>query len=104
MDEPRKKKSRELSPDQLDDLAGLFKAFGDVTRLKILCHLADGEICVNDLALLTGLTQSAISHQLKLLKQNRLVRSRRDGKLIYYSLDDSHVSSMLAQGMEHILE
>ena len=90
--------------DELYDLAELFKVFGDSTRIRILYALFEADICVCDLAELLGMTQSAISHQLKILKQNRLIRGRRDGKLIYYSLDDDHVRTMFAQGMEHILE
>lgn len=85
-------------------LAELFKTFGDPTRIRILYVLSQGELCVNDLADILNMTPSAISHQLRLLKQTRLVKSRRDGKQIYYSLDDDHVSTMFAQGMEHILE
>ena len=87
------------------ELAELFKTFGDVTRLRILEALAEkGEICVNDLAEGLSMTQSAVSHQLKVLKQTRLVRSRRDGRQIYYALDDEHVHSILSKGMEHVLE
>ena len=85
-------------------LAELFKTFGDPTRIRILYVLSRGEVCVNDLAETLNMTASAISHQLRLLKQNRLVKSRRDGKMICYSLDDDHVRSMFAQGMEHIRE
>ncbi|MBO6163536.1 MAG: winged helix-turn-helix transcriptional regulator [Lachnospiraceae bacterium] len=85
-------------------LSELFKAFGDSTRIRILHLLSLEEICVNDLADVLELTPSAISHQLRLLKQNRLVKSRREGKLMYYSLDDDHVRSMIAQAMEHIQE
>ncbi len=94
-----------LSEQSLSELAALFKTFGDVTRIRIMEALSrSGELCVNDLAGELSMTQSAISHQLRLLKQARLVRSRRDGKLIYYALDDEHVYSMLSQGMEHVKE
>jgi ArsR family transcriptional regulator len=93
--------------EQLFDLADLFKIFGDTTRLKILYALRGGEICekcVGDIARDLGMTQSAISHQLRILKLNKLVKFRRDGKLTFYSLDDDHVESILNQGMEHVLE
>lgn len=97
---------RENIPDMetLTDLADLFKLFGDPTRLKILMSLSQHELCVCDLAALIEMSQSAVSHQLRLLKQSRLVKSRRDGKSIFYSLADSHVHTMLAQGMEHNAE
>ena len=93
-------------PDEelLYDLADLFKLFGDSTRLKILYVLFGSEMCVCDIAQLLGMTQSAISHQLRILKQNKLVRSRRDGKTVFYSLADSHVRTILDQGMEHLNE
>ena len=93
-------------PDEelLYDLADLFKLFGDSTRIKILYVLFGSEMCVCDIAQLLGMTQSAISHQLRILKQNKLVRSRRDGKTVFYSLADSHVRTILDQGMEHINE
>ena len=88
----------------MDFIGELFKGFADPTRVHILYLLAEGELCVNDIAERVELSQSAISHQLRILKQNRLVKARRDGKQIYYSLDDDHVRSVIAQGMEHILE
>jgi len=88
----------------LYDLAELFKVFGDSTRIKILYVLFEHEMCVCDLAQLLNMTQSAISHQLRILKQNNLVKFRRDGKTIFYSLLDEHVHSILSQGMEHIKE
>ena len=84
--------------DQLYDLAEVFKVFGDSTRIKILYVLFEAELCVCDIA------QSAISHQLRILKQNRLVKNRRDGKSVFYSLADSHVKTIISQGMEHIQE
>ncbi len=92
------------APEELTAMAELFKLFGDPTRLKILCSLLRHELCVCDLATLIGMNQSAVSHQLRLLKQGRLVKSRREGKTIFYSLADDHVETMVAQGMEHISE
>jgi ArsR family transcriptional regulator len=86
------------------DAADFFKAFADKTRLRILCALSLHELCVCDIAELLGMTQSAISHQLRFLKQGRLVKNRKDGKTVYYSLNDNHISSILAQGLEHIQE
>lgn len=90
--------------DLLIDLAELFKIFGDSTRIKILFALHDGEKSVGELALSLGMTDSAISHQLKILKDSKLVRGRREGKQIYYALDDDHVLSILNQGVEHLSE
>ena len=89
--------------EHLYDLAELFKVFGD-TRIKILYVLFESEMCVCDIAEILNMTQSAISHQLRVLKQNRLVRFRREGKNIIYSLADEHVRSIINQGMEHINE
>ena len=90
--------------DELYDLAELFKIFGDSTRIRILFVLFEAEVCVCDLAQVLNMTQSAVSHQLKILKQNRLVKSRREGKSIFYSLADDHVRTIIAQGQEHIEE
>jgi Predicted transcriptional regulators len=90
--------------EELYDLAELFSVFGDTTRVKILCALFSTELCVCDIASLLGMTQSAISHQLRILKQARLVSFRRDGKTVYYSLADDHIKTIFAQGMEHISE
>ena len=97
---------REKLPDDevLYDLAELFKVFGDSTRIKILYALFEAELCVCDIAQLLGLTQSAVSHQLRLLKACKLVRFRQEGKMVFYALDDDHVRSMLALGLEHIAE
>ena len=96
---------QELPADELIcDLSDLFKIFGDTTRIKILYALLESEMCVCAIADLLGMTQSAISHQLRILKQARLVRSRRDGKTVFYSLDDDHVRTVIGQGMEHIEE
>ena len=89
---------------ELYDLAELFKVFGDSTRIRILFVLFEAEVCVCDLAEALHMTQSAISHQLRLLKQNKLVNSRREGKSIFYSLADGHVRTIIAQGREHIEE
>ena len=90
--------------DELYDLAELFKVFGDSTRIKILYVLSEAEMCVCDIAQLLNMTQSAISHQLRILKQSRLVKNRRDGKAVFYSLADGHVKTIISQGMEHIEE
>jgi len=89
---------------QLSDLAEFFKIFGDSTRIKILYALSQSEMCVCDITNLLQMGQSAISHQLRVLKQMRLVKSRRDGKTVFYSLADGHIETILAQGMEHIDE
>jgi len=89
---------------ELLDLADFFKVFGDATRIKILYVLSQSEMCVCDIANLLKMGQSAISHQLRLLKQMRLVKFRREGKTVFYSLADGHIESILAQGMEHINE
>ena len=97
---------RETMPEETElyDLAELFKVFGDSTRIRILFVLFEAEVCVCDLAQALGMTQSAISHQLRILKQSRLVKSRREGKSIFYSLADEHVRTIIAQGQEHIEE
>ena len=89
---------------ELYDLAELFKVFGDSTRIRILFVLFEAEVCVCDLAQALNMTQSAISHQLKILKQNKLVKSRREGKSIFYSLADDHVRTIISMGREHIEE
>ena len=90
--------------ETLFDLTELFKVFGDSTRIKILYVLFEAEMCVCDIAQLLGMTQSAISHQLQVLKKSKLVKYRRDGKTVFYSLADDHVRSILDQGMEHVAE
>ena len=90
--------------ESLYDLAELFKTFGDSTRIKILYVLFESEMCVCDISRLLNMTQSAISHQLKILKQNRLVKYRKEGKTVFYSLDDTHVRDIIEKGMEHISE
>ena len=95
----------QLPPDELlYDLAELFKMFGDSTRVKILYALLQSELCVCDIAGLLDVTQSAVSHQLRVLKAAKLVKFRREGKTVYYSLADDHVIRILSQGMEHIEE
>ena len=90
--------------DILYDLANLFKIFSDPTRIRIMYALTAGELCVCDIASVLNMTQSAISHQLRVLKQSELVKFRRDGKTVYYSLADSHVETILSQGLEHVQE
>ena len=91
-------------PEQQQRLADLFRMFGDASRIRILAALQHSEMCVCDLAQLLGLTVSAVSHQLRMLKQMKLVKNRRDGKTVYYSLADGHIQSIISQGMEHITE
>ena len=90
--------------NELCDIAELFKVFGDSTRIRILYVLFEEEVCVCDLAETLGMTQSAVSHQLNILRRSRLVKSRRDGKSVFYSLADDHVRSIIDQGIEHIEE
>lgn len=90
--------------EELQDLGEFFKVFGDVTRLKILYVLLCSEMCVIDIANLLGMSQSAISHQLRVLKQMDLVKNRREGKTIFYSLADGHIVTILSQGLDHIEE
>lgn len=88
----------------VEALAELFKVFGDATRMRILFVLFEAEVCVCDLSRVLGMTVSAISHQLKILRSSKLVKSRREGKSIFYSLADDHVRTVIAQGMEHVTE
>lgn len=90
--------------EELQDLAEFFKVFGDATRLKILYVLLCSEMCVYDIAAVLGMSQSAISHQLRVLKQQDLVKHRREGKTIFYSLADAHIVTILSQGLDHIEE
>ena len=95
----------EMPPDELlSDLSDLFKIFADSTRVKILYALFESEMCVCAIAELLGMTQSAISHQLRILKDANLVGNRREGKTIYYFLSDDHVLTIIAQGFEHLIE
>ena len=93
-----------LDEDELIEMAELFKMFGDSTRIKILSLLFEGEKCVQEITDASGTSQSAVSHQLRLLKQARLVRSRRSGKQIYYTLADDHVKTILGMAKEHLEE
>ena len=93
-----------LDEDELIEMAELFKMFGDSTRIKILCGLFEGEKCVQEITEATGSSQSAVSHQLRLLKQARLVRSRRNGKQVCYTLADDHVKTILGMAKEHLEE
>lgn len=88
----------------LYDLAELFKVFGDSTRIKILYSLFQAEMCVCDIGIILGISQSAVSHQLRVLKQARLVKYRREGKVVYYSLDDDHIKRIFNEGLNHIKE
>lgn len=93
-----------LEEELLYDLAELYKIFGDSTRIRILYTLFESEMCVNDIAESLNMTMSAISHQLRILKQARLVKYRKEGKTVFYALSDDHVKSIIAMGMEHISE
>ena len=96
--------SRMPEVESLYDLAELFKVFGDSTRIKILWALYEAEMCVCDIAYLLNMTQSAISHQLRVLKQAKLVKNRKEGKIVYYSLQDEHIKQIFDQGLIHISE
>ena len=100
------KKVKEKMPEDgfIYDLAELFKVFADSTRMKIIYALLEEELCVCDLSNICGTTQSAISHQLRILKQSKLVKYRREGKVIFYSLDDDHITEIVMKGSEHIEE
>ena len=104
LDEAGVEAVRRQMPDEDDlyDLAELYKVFGDSTRVKILYVLFGAELCLYDIARLLGMTQSAVSHQLRILKNNKLVKFRREGKTVFYGLDDDHVRSILQLGMEHL--
>ena len=100
----RKAMSEQPPEELLADLADLFKNFSDTTRIRILSLLISNEMCVCDITAALKATQSAVSHQLRILKQSRLVKTRRYGKIVYYSLADDHVKTIIAMGMEHITE
>ena len=100
----RKVKDNQPEDEYLYDLSELFKIFGDSTRIKILYSLFDTELCVSDMATILNLSQSSVSHQLRILKDAKLVKFRREGKTIFYSLDDDHVRMILSLGMEHVEE
>lgn len=93
-----------LSDDAVNELAEFFKVFGDATRLRILHALSMAEMCVCDLCELLGMNQSAVSHQLKVLRQSRLIKYRREGRNVYYSLDDEHIQQIFEVGLKHIME
>ena len=99
-------KVKKTMPDEetLFDIAELFKVFGDSTRMKIICCLFEHEMCVCDISALIGMTKSSVSHQLRILKQSNLVKYRKDGRIVYYSIADEHVRSIFNEGMMHILE
>lgn len=93
-----------LGAGEAQDLAEVFKVLGDPTRARILSGLSSGELCVCDLASLLDVTQSAVSHQLRVLRSARMVKARREGKMVFYSLDDDHVALLFAQALEHVRE
>jgi len=97
--------SEKLPPEELIyDLSEMFKVFGDSTRARIICVLSISEMCVGDIAALLNMTSSAISHQLRILKQSRIVRSRRSGKVVYYHLDDTHIEQIFKIAFDHLTE
>lgn len=102
----RVEEAQKKMPDtsSIEQLADFYKVMGDTTRLKLLMALETGEFCASDLANVSQMTRSAVSHQLKTLKSNKLVKSRKEGKTVYYSLDDEHIHSVLKVALEHILE
>lgn len=104
LDRVTRARHESISPKVTDRLARTYKALGDPTRLKILMALMGGEMCVCDLSAFLGLSESAVSHQLRYLKDLALVRNRRDGQILYYALDDDHVSVLLNVGIEHVCE
>ena len=97
---------RAKMPDETPvyEVSELFKVFGDSTRIKILYALFEAELCVCDISKLLGLTQSAVSHQLRLLKVSRIVKSRKQGRVVYYSLDDAHIGQIFAMAFDHVME
>lgn len=97
-------KDRMISQEDAGELANFYKVFADPTRVKLLFALGIQEMCVCDLSYLMNMSQSAVSHQLKVLRQARVVKNRRDGKVMYYSLDDDHIQHVFSQGLEHIKE
>lgn len=97
-------KNKMPEEELLFDLAEFFKVFGDSTRIKIMYVLFEHEMCVCDIAALLNMSQSAVSHQLRVLKQSRLVKYRKEGKVVYYSLDDEHIKDIVKEGLEHINE
>ena len=104
LDIVNKVKDNLINDEEIFDLSELFKVFADSTRMKIICALKENELCVGEIAFITNTTQSAISHQLRVLKQAKLVKYRKEGKVVYYSLDDEHVNEIVMKGREHIEE
>ena len=100
----RKLRSELVAPDAVEGLAETFSALGDPTRVRILDALSHGELCVCDLAAVLGVSQSAVSHQLRLLRNIRLVKPRREGRIVFYSLDDQHIISIFKQTLQHVQE
>jgi DNA-binding transcriptional ArsR family regulator len=99
------KVKKELPPvEQMMDLSNLFKALGDFTRIRILEALLSSELCVCDLVSVLDMNQSAISHQLRVLRSSKIVKYRKEGKNVYYSLDDNHISQLINQGLTHVME
>ena len=103
-DAVRRVRAKQPGEELLLDLAELFKVFGDSTRIRIISALLHGELCVCDIAFLLGMTTSAISHQLRLLRQSKLVKFRRDGRVMFYSLDDEHIGNIFRAGLDHVSE
>jgi ArsR family transcriptional regulator len=103
-DNVRKIREKALPADTVERLAETFKALGDATRARILLSLSRMELCVCDLSAVLGVSESLVSHQLRVLRNQRLVRSRKEGKVVYYSLDDDHIAKLLSQGLEHVQE
>ncbi len=97
-------KSQMPDEEPIYEVADLFKVFGDSTRARIICALSISELCVCDLSALLDMSQSAVSHQLRTLKQARIVKNRRSGKVVYYSLDDDHITALFRMGFEHVME
>lgn len=97
---------RKAMPEEMPvyDVSELFKVFGDSTRCRIICTLQIEELCVNDLSVVLNMTQSAVSHQLKILRDARLIKSRKEGRIVYYSLDDDHVSEIFTMAFQHVTE
>ena len=94
----------QITPSDVDGLTEIFRVLGDPTRIRILDALATSELCVGDIAHRLGVSESAVSHQLRLLRSTRIVRSRREGRMIFYALDDRHVLALFRQGLRHVQE
>ncbi len=101
-DAVRQIRAHQLPPDQTEELAAIFKAMSDPTRVRILHALSHAELCVSDLSAVLGMKEPAVSHQLRLLRSLRVVRARREGKLVYYTLDDEHVARLFQLSLEHV--